>query len=79
MRASGCRVLFPSNVTAIEVEMRTKLLGTALAMLFSCAALAWLPARGQDPPQEGRTDEAKKDDGAGPGRSERTKVRDPSL
>ena len=55
--------------------MRTKFLGTALAMLFFCAALAWLPARGQDRPQDGRTDEAKKDDGAGPGRSGRPRVR----
>ena len=55
--------------------MRTKFLGTALAMLFSCAALAWLPARGQDPPQDGRTDEVKKDDGAGPGQSGRPRVR----
>ena len=55
--------------------MRTKFLGTALAMLFFCGSLAWLPARGQDRPQDGRTDEVKKDDGAGPVRSGRPRVR----
>ena len=46
--------------------MRTKLLGTALAMLFFCGSLAWLPALGQDRPGEGRGDEAKKEEGDGP-------------
>ena len=44
-------MLWPTSLilTSFEVDMRTKFLGTALAMLFSCGSLAWLPARGQDP------------------------------
>ncbi len=46
--------------------MRTKWLGTVLAMLFFCGSMAWLPALAQDRPGEGRGDEAKKEEGDGP-------------
>ena len=49
-------MLRPSSLilTSFEVDMRTKLLGTALAMLFFCGSLAWLPALGQDRPRDGQ-------------------------
>jgi Met-zincin/Domain of unknown function (DUF5117)/Domain of unknown function (DUF5118) len=54
--------------------MRAKILGTVVAMVFSCGFLAWLPALAQGPQDEERADEAKKDD-AGPGRLERPKIK----
>jgi hypothetical protein len=54
--------------------MRAKILGTVVAMLFFCGFLAWLPALAQEPPDDGRAGEAKKDD-AGLGRLERPKVK----
>lgn len=68
--SGGGRGLF-EIITSIEVDMRTKLLGMALAMLFSCGSVAWLPALAQDRPGEGRGGASKKDEAGPPARTGR--------